>query len=104
MREELGPKIYVGKRSQKRNKSDKERWCHSNRLDWYAVPSSGQKKKKKVVLRKNVLSLNCLHSRICIRRNQLGGYVGKRLALDVLLRFGSWKLDKIPSFACTLTA
>ena len=47
MREELGPKIYVGKRSEKCNKSDKERWCHSNRLDWYAVPSSGQKKKKK---------------------------------------------------------
>lgn len=103
MREELGPKIYVGKRSQKCNKSDKERWCHSNRLDWYAVPSSGQKKKKSS-LTKKFLSLNCLHSRICIRRNQLGGYVGKRLALDVLLRSGSWKLDKIPSFACNLTA
>lgn len=52
MREELGPKIYVGKRSQKCNKSDKGRWCHSNRLDWYAVPSSGQKKKKSSLAKK----------------------------------------------------
>ena len=68
MREELGPKIYVGKRSQKCNKSDKERWCHSNRLDWYAVPSSGQKKKKKVVLRKNFC-----HSTACIVEYVSGG-------------------------------